>query len=313
MRRRIDPAVRRHQDYLRLKALKAAKIYEARLRRFRRAEVRRVLSLCRDYDPAEWAGIIDSSLAEPYLQTIESGLLKAVGLPHAKSVVRDMNKAKAEASEVLESMWLSGIEQYANERVGDMIVSVTGTLKDDLVKILQAKMADEVTGIEKLTLDVFAGYKELELWQVRRIIQTETMIGLGKAGDMAARTLDVKFTKQWSISGLGNTRETHIEVDGTIVGQEEPFKVGRSYLLYPHDISLGAEAGEIINCACYFHNQFLCFFVCCGSLEFTARGSLNINVYMCLFKSLPFIELISSRNVIAKWKFNSKTTPAASR
>lgn len=76
------------------------------------------------------------------------------------------------------------------------------------------------------------------------------MIGLGKAGDMAARTLDVKFTKQWSISGLGNTRETHIEVDGTIVGQEEPFKVGRSYLLYPHDISLGAEAGEIINCAC---------------------------------------------------------------
>nr|DAW63995.1 MAG TPA: hypothetical protein [Caudoviricetes sp.] len=40
---------------------------------------------------------------------------------------------------------------------------------------------------------------------------------------------------------------------------------------------------------------------------------LNTNVYMCLFKSLPFIELISSRNVIAKWKFNSKTTPAASR
>lgn len=250
MRRRIDPAVRRHQDYLRLKALKAAKIYEARLRRFRRAEVRRVLGLCRDYDPDEWAGVIDTSLAEPYLQTIESGLLKAVGLPHAKSVVRDMNKAKAESSEVLESIWLSGIEQYANERVGDMIISVTGTLKDDLVKILQAKMADEVTGIEKLTLDVFAGYKELELWQVRRIIQTETMIGLGKAGDMAARTLDVNFTKQWSISGLGNTRETHIEVDGTIVGQEEPFKVGRSYLLYPHDISLGAEAGEIINCAC---------------------------------------------------------------
>ena len=161
MRRRIDPAVRRHQDYLRLKALKAAKIYEARLRRFRRAEVRRVLSLCRDYDPAEWEGVIDSSLAEPYLQTVESGLLKAVGLPHAKSVVRDMNKAKAEASEVLESMWLSGIEQYANERVGDMIVSVTGTLKDDLVRILQAKMSDEVTGIEKLTRDVFSGYKEL--------------------------------------------------------------------------------------------------------------------------------------------------------
>ena len=250
MRRRISPAMRRHLDYLRLKALRVAQAYESRLKRLRRAEVRRVLGLCQEYDPSEWAGVIDTNLSEPYLQQIERGLILSVGLPHAQSVVRDMNRKKAEDSEVLKSMWMSSLEQYANERVGDLIVSVSGTLKEDLIKILRAKMADGVTGIEKVTLEVYKEYNELALWQVRRIIQTEAMIGLGKAGDVAARTLDGKYTKQWSISGLGNSRETHIEVDGVVVGQDEPFKVGRSYLMYPHDTSMGAEAGEIINCAC---------------------------------------------------------------
>ena len=45
MRKRIDPALRRHQDYLRLKALRTAKTYEARLKSLRRMAVKRVLGL----------------------------------------------------------------------------------------------------------------------------------------------------------------------------------------------------------------------------------------------------------------------------
>ena len=168
MRRRISPAMRRHLDYLRLKALRVAQAYESRLKRLRRAEVRRVLGLCKDYDPSEWAGVIDTNLSEPYLQQIERGLILSVGLPHAQSVVRDMNRKKAEDSEVLKSMWMSSLEQYANERVGDLIVSVSGTLKEELIKILRAKMADGVTGIEKVTLEVYKEYNELALWQGRR-------------------------------------------------------------------------------------------------------------------------------------------------
>lgn len=250
MRKRIDPALRRHQDYLRLKALRTAKTYETRLKSLRRKEVKRVLGLCKDFKPEEWAGIIETQLSEPYLRDVESGLFLAVGMPQARSTVRDMNKAKAEDSKVLESLWMNAIAKYADERIGEMIVTVSGALKRELIGILQEQMAGGVTGIEKITLAIFDKYKELELWQVRRIVQTEAMIGLGKAGDVAARTLGVKFTKQWSISGLGNTRDTHIEADGQIVGQDDPFHVGNSYLMYPHDTSLKAAAKEIINCAC---------------------------------------------------------------
>lgn len=250
MRKTIDPARRRHQDYLRIKALRAARVYETRLKTLRRKEVKRVLNLCNDHALDEWAGIIENQLSEPYIRDIESGLFLSVGIPQAKSTVRDMNRAKANESDILESLWMTAIENYANERAGELIVTVSGSLKSQLINILQEQMAGGVTGIEKVTLAVFDKYKELELWQIRRIIQTEAMIGLGKAGDVAARTLGIKFTKQWAVSGLGNSRDTHIEVDGKIVGQEEPFHVGNSYLMYPHDTSLNAEAKEIINCAC---------------------------------------------------------------
>lgn len=239
-------------DYLRLKALNTARVYEARLKALRRREVKRVLGLCSDSGaaPEEWAGVIRTNIAEPYVADIERRLVLDVGLPQARSTARDMNRAKADGSEVLQSMWMTALSQYAQERAGELIVSVSGTLKEDLVRILQRRMAEGFGGVEKLTLDIFAEYRELELWQIRRIVQTETMMGLAKAGDAAAQTLDVKFTKTWSVSGLGNSRDTHLAVDGVTVAQDEPFRVGRSYLMYPHDHSLGAEAGEVINCAC---------------------------------------------------------------
>ena len=113
-------------------------------------------------------------------------------------------------------------------------------------------MAEELTGgIEALTRKLYRGYlATLEKWQCRRIAQTESMIGMAEAGDLAARTLDVRFTKQWCISGLGNTRASHELMDGVVVDENEPFSLPGGLLMYPHDTSLGADAGEIINCAC---------------------------------------------------------------
>jgi hypothetical protein len=86
-------------------------------------------------------------------------------------------------------------------------------------------------------------------WMVRRIAQTETMIGLAEAGAIAADTLDVGFTKQWCIAGI-RTRESHLVLDGEEIDQNDLFNVGGSMMRWPHDEAFGAPAGEIINCAC---------------------------------------------------------------
>ena len=252
-KRKITAAERKHQDYLRRKGLQVAAVYEKRLMRARRGELRRVLELCRDYDnPDVIPGIIEASISETgYLGEWWQGLWVAAGVPRAKSVARDMRVAKA-AGEGAEDYWLQTLRRYATQRAGNNIVIVSGPWKSSLVALSRSLMEEDLTiGVEKLTKKIYAGYlATLEKWQCRRIAQTEAMIGMAEAGDVAAKTLDIGFTKQWVISGLGNTRASHEIMDGVEVDQDEPFSLPGGFLMYPHDTSLGADASEIINCAC---------------------------------------------------------------
>ena len=251
MAHKIKPAERKHQNYLRRVGLKTSLKFEDRLKVLRAQEVRRVLALCRDFDkdPEVWAAVVDGNLTEAgYLPKWEEDLYTNVGLPMAKSTARDLNKAKAAGDE---NFWLSELASYAKERAGSNIVIVSGTLRETLIQVVRETMQKDLTlGVEKLTKQIYAKYQSLAKWQVRRIAQTESMIGMADAANIAAKTLDIGYTKQWCISGLGNTRDTHQAMDGIEVDENEPFELPGGAMMYPHDCGLGADAAEIINCAC---------------------------------------------------------------
>lgn len=59
-----------------------------------------------------------------------------------------------------------------------------------------------------------------------------------------------KTKKLWVDVRDRRERKTHLEVGGEVKPINEPFVVGDSLLLFPHDTSYGAEAKEIINCRC---------------------------------------------------------------
>ena len=251
VKKSISAAERRHQDYLRRKTLKVGDVYQARLVKARRKELRRVLALARDVsDPDSLPGLIEGSLTEAsYLPEWWAGLWTTAGVPQAQAVARTLRQAKAAGEK---DVWLATLRRYAITRAGNEIVSVTGTWKSSLVALLRTYMAEDAAqGIEALTRKLYNGYlATLERWQCRRIAQTESMIGSAEAGALAAETLDVGFTKQWCISGLGNTRPSHELMDGVIVDENEPFSLPGGMMMYPHDPSMGADASEIINCAC---------------------------------------------------------------
>ena len=237
-------------DYLRLEGLKVGARYQSRLITLRRKEIKRVLRQCMAYGGIQhWDDVVDMHLDEStYLPEWYRGLYLKAGIPRARSIARDLSQAKAADDS---RFWEAELMRYAEQRAGNNIVLVQGTLRDELVRIIRG-IAEQDTqiSIEKLALRVYEGYKDIELWQARRIAQTETMIGLADAGEIAARSLGVRYDKQWIISGMGNTRETHEQMDGVIVDMDEPFTLPDCVMMYPHDGSLGAPAGEIINCAC---------------------------------------------------------------
>ena len=250
-RGKITPAERRRQDYLRRRGLRTASVYESRLASSRRKELRRVLGLALDLtDPEDIPALLEEQISETsYLPAWWTGLWTEAGLPMAKTTAQTLRQAKAAAED---DIWLATLRGYAQQRAANEIRVVTGTWKDSLVRIVRDNLeADLGLGIEKLTKRIYADYvSRLEKWQVRRIAQTEAMIGMADASDLAAKTIEVPFTKQWCVSGLDNTRESHLVMDGVTVDQDEPFLLAGGLLLYPHDTSLGADASEIINCAC---------------------------------------------------------------
>lgn len=60
------------------------------------------------------------------------------------------------------------------------------------------------------------------------------------------------FTKkQWITEKDNRVRKTHMEVDDNIIAIDKYFVVGDSYMRFPHDLSMGASAREIVNCRCH--------------------------------------------------------------
>ncbi len=56
--------------------------------------------------------------------------------------------------------------------------------------------------------------------------------------------------KQWDAILDSKTRAAHSRADGQVRSINEPFDVGGERLMFPRDTSLGATAGNIINCRC---------------------------------------------------------------
>ena len=65
------------------------------------------------------------------------------------------------------------------------------------------------------------------------------------------KAIEQGFTyKQWHTELDEKVRETHQEMEGVTIPIKEPFFVGNSRMMMPHDITMGADAREIVNCRC---------------------------------------------------------------
>lgn len=60
----------------------------------------------------------------------------------------------------------------------------------------------------------------------------------------------ISYEKEWLSALLPTTRPAHAAAHGQKVAPNELFYVGGEYLKYPGDTSMGATAGNVVNCYC---------------------------------------------------------------
>ena len=69
-------------------------------------------------------------------------------------------------------------------------------------------------------------------------------------GDYETAVEDGYTKKQWHTMQDSKVRDTHIPMDGKVIGINEYFNVNGSKMRYPHDLSMNPDINEIANCRC---------------------------------------------------------------
>ena len=84
------------------------------------------------------------------------------------------------------------------------------------------------------------------------IARTE-IISAGRAGQYHGDLQSgMVIGKRWMAAQQERTRDHHRKADGQVVAFDEPFIVDGEPLMFPGDSSLGAGAGNTINCRCWY-------------------------------------------------------------
>lgn len=100
----------------------------------------------------------------------------------------------------------------------------------------------------------FKNVSEKSLKDSIRIARTETTrvqnsakMDIGKEG----QRLGFEMWKRWVSTTDGRVREDHLAMNGVEVPQDEPFVLpDGSKMMFPADMSMGADASQVVNCRC---------------------------------------------------------------
>lgn len=78
-------------------------------------------------------------------------------------------------------------------------------------------------------------------------VQNSAKMDIGKEG----QRLGFEMWKRWVSTTDGRVREDHLAMNGVEVPQDEPFVLpDGSKMMFPADISLGADVSQVVNCRC---------------------------------------------------------------
>lgn len=123
-----------------------------------------------------------------------------------------------------------------NKMKGELM---TGLLKGESMQKIATRFKNVSEGYLKSAIRVART-------EVTRV-QNSAKMDIGKHGE----ELGYVMMKRWVATTDHRVRDDHLAMDGVEVPQDEPFVLpDGSKMMFPADISMGADAGQVINCRC---------------------------------------------------------------
>lgn len=142
--------------------------------------------------------------------------------------------------------WDAIIQKWVRSRAAEKIVGVLDTTKD-LVRNVIALAQEEGVGVDKIATRIKERYQGFSRRRAEVIARTETVASSNYGSMMSAKQTGLDPKKVWISSRDERVRDSHENVDGTIIDIDEKFSVGKDSMMAP---GLGKVAEENVNCRC---------------------------------------------------------------
>lgn len=155
-------------------------------------------------------------------------------------------------SEATANAWIEVVNQQAVSYAQTASNRLTGPVSDSIWNDLKLKVSKAIASgasTERLTEEIRT-MREFSTYRAETIARTEVN-GAYNAGTYQSNEVlgdQGPVEKYWIATGDDRTRQTHREADGQVRGFSEPFSIGGSEMLYPHDPA--GPAKEVVNCRC---------------------------------------------------------------
>lgn len=147
------------------------------------------------------------------------------------------------------------VSKYLKERRVGVWQDVSSTTHDRIRRSIEAALT-KGESLDEMAARIGKGLKSGNGTQAMRIARTETTATMNHGNHSARRSLNIA-KKEWitraddRVRGGGTKdRYTHISSEGQVRKNDKPFDVSGEQMLYPADSSLGASAGNVVNCRC---------------------------------------------------------------
>lgn len=172
----------------------------------------------------------------------------------ARNVVDSLEKqapGRMESKAVVEDVWQATVLEHLGKVAAKKVQGITNTTRLQVRSAL-AEGVMEGEGIDKLAKRVDALYlTQIIPYRSTVIARTETIAASNLGSRAGAEATGLPLEKEWiATRGDGRTREAHEDADGLRTPMDDPYEVDGEALMFPGDDSLGASAGNTIQCRC---------------------------------------------------------------
>jgi hypothetical protein len=193
--------------------------------------------------------LVYSNITEDKIKEMFVDIYTTVGYDYNKRIKKEIERTTKNV--LFSDSFLQDILVFLSGEGGAKIVSVRGTLIEDIIKAIEDKLKNDTSliNLQNAIYEIVQRSQQFYKWQALRIARTETTFASAYAAMRAASQSNFEMTKEWIAAKDDRTRKDHRLENGQIVDFNDPFIMNDgSQLQYPGDPK--GTASQVINCRC---------------------------------------------------------------